>query len=78
MEYYLIIQIYEKKDFQMEGNSVFKAMEERKNMETKLEKSIYRSRGLGAVNFPLQMQILRLRKHLLGNHLIYPPLLPFL
>ena len=33
MECYLIIQIYEKKDFQMEGISVFKAMEERKNME---------------------------------------------
>ena len=33
MECYLIIQIYEKMDFQMEGNSVFKAMEERKNME---------------------------------------------
>ena len=31
-------------------------------METKLEESIYRSRGLGTVNFPLQMQILRLRK----------------
>lgn len=31
MERYLITQIYEKKDFQMEGKSVFKGVEERRN-----------------------------------------------
>jgi hypothetical protein len=32
IECYLTIQVYEKKGFQMEGNSVFKVVEVRKNM----------------------------------------------
>lgn len=32
IECYLVIQIYEKKDFQMERDSVFKVVEVRKNM----------------------------------------------
>lgn len=45
-------------------------------METKLEKSIYRSRGLGTINLPLQMQILRLRKKSFRRS-SYLPTLPF-